>query len=305
MQTCRDQANNSAFRGYSERTLGRVPSCHQCKDWEAGDTLLDAVLRLHDGFSSDSVLDTSSGKRSLEWVSRELRPKQWTAVAQTELLKTRLSSLGLTREGPDFAQKDRLVVGSWQNNSLLDGETFDLLLLDSLLPALERLWPHGQSKIFDRLAPHLAAGGRMYVIGQDPESYPQRFHIPGKSAFQMYHAASLLHSVNQMHAAVEVHSSERSDRPLPLDWVLAAVGRSEHLEVDSYQAFPVVWGQQAFHTKLDSCEAKLKRIAGVHLINGLRDSIRVLRERVNAHPQLATNGLCYGVDYLVVIKRKQ
>ena len=29
---------------------------------EAGDTLLDTVLRLHDGFSSDSVLDTSSGE---------------------------------------------------------------------------------------------------------------------------------------------------------------------------------------------------------------------------------------------------
>jgi hypothetical protein len=302
MQTCRDQANNSAFRGYDEQTLGRSQSCHRCKNWDGGDTLLDTVLRLHDGFSSDSVLDASSGKTSLDWISRELRPKQWTAVTATEQLQSQLTSAGLKMRA---GQKDRMVVGSWKNESFLQGEQFDLVLMDQLLPALERLWPHGQDQIFDRLAAHLAPGGRMYVTGQDPEAYPHRFKIPGKSGFQAYHAASLLHSVSSLQTACELHAHHRSDRPLPLDWVLSTVKRSPLLEVESAKAFPVVWGAKAFHTKLDACESMLKTIQGIHLINGLKDAIRSLRDRIDNHPQLALNGLCYGVDYLVIIKRKQ
>ena len=51
------------------------------------------------------------------------------------------------------------------------------------------------------------------------------------------------------------------------------------VQVESVQAFPLVWGARALHMKLDQCEAHLKRdIEGRHLINGLKDRIQVSAE---------------------------
>merc|ERR1711865_149048 len=113
-KTCRHQASASAFRSYSEQTLGRTQSCHGCKAWDGGDALLDAVLKMHDGLSFDSVLDGSSSGSSLDWISRELRPKKWTAVVQHA---NEVAGASAKRRADT---NDTVLLSAWQSDVFLD-----------------------------------------------------------------------------------------------------------------------------------------------------------------------------------------
>lgn len=104
-----------------------------------------------------------------------------------------------------------------------------------------------------------------------------------------------------MQACVSL-AAHRSAREFPLDWVTDVVHKHPKLRLESVQAFPTVWGARALHVKLDVCEDKLKNdVEGRHLVNGMRDKIKLLRQRIDSHPQFQSNGLCYGVEYLVSI----
>eukprot|EP00658_Telonema_sp_P-2_P052785 TRINITY_DN4106_c0_g4_i3.p1 TRINITY_DN4106_c0_g4~~TRINITY_DN4106_c0_g4_i3.p1 ORF type:complete len:276 (+),score=75.21 TRINITY_DN4106_c0_g4_i3:116-943(+) len=257
-------------------------------------------LRLHDGQPLDSVLDAGTGKTSLDWISRELRPKRWTAVTATEHTQELVSRGGFAKRTRDA---DRVVLGNWANKSLLEGEKFDLVLLDHLIGSSEMYWPHGQEQLVGRLATKLNKNGRMYIIGQDPEPYPSRFEIPGKAGYHVYHSVHIARSVDKLLQACVSHAGHRAKREFPLDWVTSLIHKTPTLELEEVMAFPMVWGAKSLHVKLDMCEAKLKfNIEGVHLINGLRDRIKVLRTRIDTHPQFQSNGLCYGVEYLVAAK---
>jgi len=301
-QTCRAQANTTAFRPYGEDVLKRSASCRQCKHWDSEDTVFETLLRMHDGLPLDSVLDAGTGKTSLDWISKELRPKKWTAVTATQSTKALVSTPGMVKR---MRENDRVVVGNWQNHSLLKDERFDLVLVDHLIGAAEMYWPYSQEQLMERLAAKLSSNGRMYVIGLDPEPYPSRFEIPGKAAYHLYHAVHIFRAVNDLLSACVAHASHRQHRDFPLDWVTSTAERNPNLQVESVQAFPAVWGARALHVKLDVCEEKFKRdVEGRHLLNGLKDKIEILRQRIDSHPQFQSNGLCYGVEYLVSISRK-
>eukprot|EP00656_Telonema_subtile_P040213 TRINITY_DN4527_c0_g1_i1.p1 TRINITY_DN4527_c0_g1~~TRINITY_DN4527_c0_g1_i1.p1 ORF type:complete len:340 (+),score=83.20 TRINITY_DN4527_c0_g1_i1:129-1148(+) len=302
-QTCRTQANTTAWRPYPDDVLKRSASCRQCKHWDGEDTVFETLLKMHDGLPLDSVLDAGTGKTSLDWISKELRPKRWTAVTATDSTRALVSSPGMVKRMRDG---DRVVVGNWENASLLQDETFDLVLVDHLIGSSEMYWPHGQDQLVDRMADKLSAHGRIYVIGMDPEPYPSRFEIPGQQGYHLYHPVHIFREVNNLLAACIAHAGHRATREFPLDWVTSAVEKHPKLKLDSAQAFPAVWGARALHVKLDVCEDKLKRdVEGRHLANGIKDKIKMLRKRIDSHPQFQSNGLCYGVEYLVSISRSK
>lgn len=79
-----------------------------------------------------TVLDAGTGVKSLQWI-QTLPTERWTAVTAARSLadKTRAAL------GSAMRPQDRLLVGNWVDDSLLAGETFDTILVDYLVGAIE------------------------------------------------------------------------------------------------------------------------------------------------------------------------
>jgi len=67
-------------------------------------------------------------------------------------------------------ESDRIVVGNWTDPALVRGETFDTVLADYLLSAVDRVSPYWQDQLFPRLRALVTE--RLYVIGLDPYVLP-------------------------------------------------------------------------------------------------------------------------------------
>lgn len=83
-----------------------------------------------------TVLDAGTGVKSLQWI-QTLPTERWTAVTAARSLadKTRAAL------GSAMRPQDRLLVGNWVDDSLLAGETFDTILVDYLVRAIEGFAP--------------------------------------------------------------------------------------------------------------------------------------------------------------------
>lgn len=121
------------------------------------------IETLHGDRAWGSMLDSGTGVKSLQWIET-LPTDSWTAITAAP------SMVDATREalGEKIRPQDRLLVGNWIDANLLAGETFDTVLVDYLVGAIEGFAPYWQDRAFERLRPLVAAGGRLYVIGLEP-----------------------------------------------------------------------------------------------------------------------------------------
>jgi len=297
MNRCVAQANATAWSDLSPEILQKAQSCHWCKDWSGGDTLFDHIMQLHEGHPVASALDAGTGASSLHWVSQVLRPKQWTAVTATEKMAERMQSVKLRR---NMREGDEVLVGNWKNTTFLEGKKYDLVLADYLVGAVEGHAPYFQEQLFTRLKEHMAKDGRLYVVGKDPTPHPRRYAYSDKPAFHIYHGIHQVEDIDNLVRACINHVNHRAYREYPLEWVIE-MARRAGLKVESQRAFPVIYGSKALHQQLDVCENKLSNIEGRHLLNGITERIAQLRQRVDENPMINTNGVCYGVDYVVAL----
>src|SRR6185437_2407346 len=129
--------------------------------------VISALFRCTETLHGDrpwgSLLDAGTGVKSLEWILT-LPTERWTAVTADRRMA------GETRDAlsSQMRPQDRLLVGNWVDDSLLTGETFDTILVDYLVGAIEGFAPYWQGRVFERLRPLVAEGGRLYVIGLEP-----------------------------------------------------------------------------------------------------------------------------------------
>lgn len=108
-------------------------------------------------------MDAGTGVKSLEWILT-LPTERWTAITAAH----RMADNARAAVGSGVRPQDRLLVGNWINDSLLTGETFDTVLVDYLVGAIEGFAPYWQDRVFERLRPLVAEHGRLYLIGLEP-----------------------------------------------------------------------------------------------------------------------------------------
>jgi len=295
--TCRAQANSTAFEPLPPHVLQTSQSCHWCKDWSGGDTLFEHIMALHDGLPAASALDAGTGVTSLGWISRELRPKRWSAVTANHKTANLVQNAKMRKR---MREHDEVVVGNWQNDTLLQGQKYDLILADYLFGAIDGYAPYYQEQILPRLQRHMAPGGRIYVVGKDPAPHPSRFPYQGKPAYHIFHGVHQVEDVDRLLKACITHAADRTFREFPLSWVVAHAQKAG-FKVEAQHAFPAVYGTQALHAQMDVCEHKLGKIEGRHLLNGIKERIAMLRKRIDENVMIKNNGVCYGVDYVVAL----
>lgn len=108
-----------------------------------------------------SVLDAGTGRSSIRWLM-SLQTERWTAVTGSE----RMAEVVRKEIGERLRPQDRLAVGNWTDVDLLAGESYDTVLADYLLGAIDGFAPYWQDCLFRRLKPLI--GRRLYIIGLEP-----------------------------------------------------------------------------------------------------------------------------------------
>lgn len=243
------------------------------------DSLFAYLEQLHGGAPWGRVLDAGTGWGSLEWLTG-LETESITAVTGDAAWKERLEA----DLRPRLRPQDRVVVGNWTDPELLSGERFEVVLVDYLVGAVDRLAPYYQTRLLGRLKRHV--GQRLYVIGLEP--YPPA----GKNT-----AGLLVNELANLRDATLMLAQQRPHREYPRWWVLEQLALQGY-EVLSERAFPILYGKPFVQAELDVCRRALKGVPAA-----LRASLdayeRELRQRALAYVDQHREGLAWGADYVI------
>lgn len=178
--------------------------------------------------------------------------------------------------------EDALVLGNWVEPEFLYGETFDTVLVDYLIGALDRFAPYFQSRIFSRLRPHLK--DRVYIIGLEP--YPERAQGNG---------GKLIARLVALRDATLLLSQDRPNREYPRWWVIEQM-ESAGFRVLGVDVFQNYQGSRFIQAELDVVRSRLE-----HLPSDLRASIdaaeRQLRKELLS--AVASEPIAWGQDYVI------
>nr|MBF0684434.1 class I SAM-dependent methyltransferase [Pseudomonas sp.] len=164
------------------------------------------IAALQDDQPWGSFLDAGTGLHSLQWVT-SLPTTCWTAVTGASSMATQVRRAVRSRMRPE----DRIIQGNWNDPALLAGETYDTVLADYLLGALDGFAPYGQYELFHRLRP--LVGKRLYVVGLQP-------YVP---YFPQDPAGKIVCELGRVRDACLLLADERPYREYPMEWVLKQI----------------------------------------------------------------------------------
>ncbi len=211
------------------------------------------------------VLDAGTGAHSLGWLAT-LPTRSLTAVTVEDW---RLGEL------PTIAPRARIVRGRWTDPTLLHDETFDQVLVDYVIGAIDGHEPYFQYDYLARLRPHCR--GAVYLVGLEP---PPR-------------DGSLLDQVCRVRDACILLGGHRMYREYPCELVrrwLEAAG----MHVTDVRVFPNRIGARFVNGQLDVAKRKLPLFTDQALARAMEGQIESLRASA-----LAQGERTWGADYVI------
>lgn len=245
-------------------------------------TLFRYIEDLHGNRQWGSLLDAGTGVKSLEWILT-LPTDRWTAVtAARSMAEKSRDALGSS-----VRPQDRLLVGNWVDDSLLTGETFDTVLIDYLVGAIEGFAPYWQDRVFERLRPLVADGGRVYIIGLEP--YVQ-FEPTTESG-------RVIWEIGRVRDACLLLAGERPYREFPLEWMQRQLGTARFRMLEA-RRFPIRYRARYINAQLDMCLPRIERFPSPELGSSMRDHVEELRARALELAE-RQDGLSHGNDYVI------
>lgn len=223
-------------------------------------------------------LDAGTGVNSALW-STGLETGQWVGVTGAKAHADQVLSRARLRP------QDRLLVGNWTDPALLRGETFDTVLADYLVGAIEGFSPYYQEEIFARLRP--LVGGRLYIVGLDP-------YVVGPAQTE---GERMVRAIGRIRDAVMLLADETPYREYPAEWVVTTLEKCG-FTIDSARRFPNRYREKWVTGQLDMAVRRLEHIPASALVGALKDEIEELRQRGVRLCQ-AQDGLRAGADYVI------
>jgi len=195
-------------------------------------TWLSAAL-LHEGVRSwGEVLDAGTGISSICWIVRH----QLTRVDAV----TAASSGSFSQQTVQRAARGanvRVLLANWKDDSLLAGRTYDVVVADYLIGAVEMFWRYAQDAMLSRLLKLIKPGGHLLFIGLEP--YDQIF--------------SPMHTVSQLEAlgdAAALLGGSPSYREMPQAWVERQLAQAPGIKILSSRQFPSTLGPSYARSQL-------------------------------------------------------
>jgi hypothetical protein len=211
------------------------------------------------------VLDAGTGEHSLGWVA-SLPARSITAVTVEAWRMPGLRAL---------APGANVLLGEWTDPTLLYGQTFDQVLVDYVLGAIDGHAPYFQYDYLERLRPHVR--GRVYLVGLEP---PPR-------------DGSVLDEVCRVRDACILLAGHRCYREYPRALVMRWLERAG-FRVRDTQDFPNRIGPRFVNGQLDVALRKTKLFRDRALAAAMEATIADVRARA-----LDRGEVIWGADYVV------
>lgn len=227
-----------------------------------------------------SVLDAGTGVNSADWLL-SLRTDRWTGVTAAQGHAAQVQDA----VGARLRSRDRLLLGNWMDPGLLEGETFDVVLADYLLGAVEGFGPYFQNDLFRRLRP--LVGGTLYVTGLDP-------YVVGDAPTP---AARLVREIGRMRDVCLLLADETPYREYPAEWTTARLEEAG-FRITSARRFANRYRPRWIDNQLNMGLRRLSKIADRTLADSLVGRIEALRAEAHALAK-AQDGLPHGYDYVI------
>lgn len=227
------------------------------------------------------ILDAGTGRDSIDWIAG-LDSRDWTAVTASKAMAGRVRATVRDRARPC----DRVVVGNWMDEDLLNEEHFDTVLLDYFIGAIEGYSPYWQERLFERMHPLVA--GRLYITGVEP-------YVPFPAATG---AGRLVQAIGSLRDACLLLAGERPYREFPLDWVRQQLLRARFRILEA-RHFPIIYREKFVNGQLDMCLDLASRFASRSVAATMQAHTEELRQQALSFIS-REGGLRHGADYVVV-----
>jgi hypothetical protein len=211
------------------------------------------------------VLDAGTGEHSLGWVA-SLPARSVTAVT---VEAWRMS--GLRAAAPNA----RVLLGEWTDPTLLYGESFDQVLVDYVIGAIDGHAPFFQYAFLERLRPHVRK--RVYLVGLEPQPRD----------------GSVLDEVCRVRDACILLAGHRTYREYPRSIVVRWLERAGYRVLDALD-FPNRVGPRFINGQLDVAVRKTKLFRDEALRAAMLGTIEDVRARA-----LEQGDVTWGADYVV------
>lgn len=227
-----------------------------------------------------SVLDAGTGPGSIGWLM-SVETDGITAVTGDPRMRDKIER----QIGQAKRPKDRLLLGNWKDPELLAGETFDTVLADHLLGAIDGFAPYFQTALFRRLRTMTVK--RLYVTGMQP-------YVMERPADA---AGSLIWQIGRYRDSCLLLLGRQPYREFPLHWVLDELQRSGFRPL-AMRNISVGYRDSFVNGQIDLVRPGLQRMADRALAEALIGRGESLRARALAH--IETHGaLRHGSSYVV------
>lgn len=243
-------------------------------------SLFREIETLHGELPWGRLLDAGTGTHSIGWIG-SLATDRWTAVSGAEAHAAQVRDA----IAPRRRAGDRIIVGNWADAALLAGETYDTVLADYLLGAIDGFAPYFQHRLFARLRP--LVGRRLYVVGLEP-------YVTGEPGTP---AGRIIREIGRFRDACLLLAGEQPYREYPAQWAV------DHLEASGYRViaakrFANRYKQRFVDSQIDMCTPRLAKIADRDLARALTARGELLRQQ--AMDRIAREGsLRHGYDYVL------
>jgi len=242
------------------------------------------------------ILDAGTGKHSLRWISgliRQGKASSYTAITADETMRRTVYE---EAKKLDIDEIGEVIIGNWFSDSdaeteLCHGETYDTIVADYLVGAMDGFSPYFQDLVFPRLGRHLAPHGRLFVLGLQP--------IPDRIAGD----ANIFARVTKVRDACILLAGHRCYREYPVDWITRNLKQSG-FEVVEVKTFPIMYTFETISRQLNVARGKFSHFPTKALADEMEEIIKGLEtECRDAMDKSPTGTLKIGFDYVVVAEK--
>lgn len=179
----------------------------------------------------------------------------------------------------------RLLRGHWEDPAFLADESFDLVLCDYVLGAVEHFVPFFQERLLRRLRNATRPGGLFVLVGREP------LGLSGASA--------VAREIERVRDAAMLLSAQRPYREYPRDWAARRVEEAG-LGVLRARSFPKLADEAWLLNELRWAKVEAEKVADAPLRAALVGRIGALGARVRESEALPSP---LGADYAIVARR--
>ena len=243
--------------------------------------LLRYIQSLQGDMPWGSFLDAGTGVQSIRWVA-DLETEKWTAISASPRHSQRVHEAIKQVQRAD----DRIVLGNWVDPNLLKDETYDTVMADYLLGAIEGFAPYFQPYLFKRLRP--LTGKRLYVKGLEP-------YVPTMPPQDK--AGRLLWEIGRFRDACVLHGNDIPYREYPAGWVVDNL-RMTGFAVLGVKHFDIRYKSLFVNAQIDVCVPILEKLADRDLAKALKARGEALRAEALEIIE-AEGALCSGRNYVI------